>query len=102
MDIETIFDDAIDRIFTVQGRAATFTPATGSAISCNVILSTDWEPGPDGYSSKAGNTVQVIEAVLDDLGRAPVRGETFTVSGTTYTVQYTKDQDERCVSVAVK
>jgi len=81
---------------------ATFTPATGSAVSLRVELEKAVNPQPTGYDGMTWNQQTTIECLLADLPAEPNSGETFKISGTTYTVASVIDNDGYFVTCAVK
>ena len=92
--------DLVD-MFATMGEAATFTPATGAAVTCYVLLSiaVDMQPDLDTQSWMTGKT---IECLFADIGRTPERGETFVVDSVTYTVASIIENDGLTVKMAVK
>ena len=87
-----------------MGEAAVFTPATGAAIPCHVFLDFRQEFDPTGMDTQVTRNVPMIDALLSEIGREPVKGETFTVypdessrsagvGGTVYTVQAILEND---------
>ena len=92
--------DLVD-VSATMGEAATFTPATGAAVTCYVLLSiaVDMQPDLDTQSWMTGKT---IECLFADIGRTPERGETFVVDSVTYTVASIIENDGLTVKMAVK
>jgi len=97
-------DTADDEIFNRLGKAATYTPSSGSPVSCMVdyLISTDLQPS--GYDAVVWQTSKTIEAILDVIGKEPDAGETFTITltGEVLTVKKVIKNDGRFVTVAVK
>jgi len=82
---------------------ATYTPSTGPAVTGVKIMiekSALLEPG--GFISSVSAQGIIIEAALDNLGKEPDRGETFTVGSTVYTVLAVQDNDGHTARVHVK
>lgn len=102
MTFESILDRASADIFAQLGRAATFTPATGSAVSCTVVLDVGVRLQTDGYTGQASAQVTTVEGLVSEIGREPNRNETFLIGSTTYTVQSTLENDGRHYKVTVK
>lgn len=88
-------------MFEAMGELATFTPATGSPVSCYVLLNVAVQPQPDGMSAQAWSTVKTIEYLYADIGREANRGETFTVDSVAYTVQAINSNDGLTVEAVV-
>jgi len=88
-------------MFEAMGELATFTPATGAAVTCYVLLSiaVDLQPDLDTQSWATGKTIECLYA---DIGRTPERGETFLVESVTYTVASVIENDGLTVKMAVK
>lgn len=92
--------DLVD-MFATMGESATFTPTTGAAVTCYVLLmiAVDIQPDLDTQSWMTGKT---IECLFADIGRTPERGETFLVDSVTYTVASVIENDGLTVKMAVK
>jgi len=101
MGLRTQLKADLINMFATMGESATFTPTTGSAVSCYVLLSiaVDMQPDLDTQSWMTGKT---IECLFADIGRAPERGETFLVDSVTYTVASVIENDGLTVKMAVK
>ena len=99
---ETIFDSAAEDIFNALGQAATYTPAVGPAVSCQVVVEHEVEYGPSGFDASTWERGTTIEAILSDLPAEPDSGATFLVGTTTYTVKRVLENDGRFVKLAVK
>ena len=101
MGLRTQLKTDLVNMFATMGELAMFTPATGSAVSCYVLLSVavDMQPDIDTQSWMTGKT---IECLFADIGRAPERGETFLVDSVTYTVASVIENDGMTVKMAVK
>jgi len=80
---------------------ATFTPATGSAVSLRVELTKDVVPQPGAYDATTWTQQTIISCLLSDLPHEPNRGETFTISSATYTVAGVSENDQNFVEVLV-
>lgn len=95
------FDTAMARIFEKLGSTATFTPATGSDVS-GIYVNLELESAIQGMDAGVVRVQPTIEYIISDLGREAVEGESFTVSGTVYTVCERVAYDGRTATVAVK
>ena len=102
MGIEDILDFAGDAIFGAIGRAATYTPTGGSGVSLSVNVSRSTQYQVQGFESGAAGSEITVEALLDDIGQTPARGDTFLVGTTTYTVTHVLETDGRFAKCAVK
>jgi hypothetical protein len=81
-----------------------YTPVTGDAMSCDVIIDHDVLIQADGYDVTVPTLGTTITAQVADVGTV-IRGDTFTVeSGTVYTAQRIDrySEDGREVTVVVK
>jgi hypothetical protein len=56
---------------------------------------------PQAFEARSWQGTVFIEFVLDDIGREPNRGETFTVDSDVFTVQSVQSSDKRFCTVAV-
>jgi hypothetical protein len=101
MSEEAAFDTMADDLFDQLGVDATFTPATGDPVALKVVFKSMLAMQPTSYETRSWQGEDSIEFVLDDLGREPNRGETFTVESTVYTVQGVVANDGRFCTVAV-
>jgi hypothetical protein len=97
-DLSSVFFNTDD-----FAEAATYTPVSGDAVSCDVLVDHDVLIQADGYDATYATLGTTITAMVADVGTIS-RGDTFLVDGTTYTVQR-PDQfsdDGREVSAVVK
>jgi hypothetical protein len=99
-----IADDLKNVFFNADEFAdlATFTPTTGAAKVVSVIIDKSVDLQPAGFSSAVVAQSITIEAILAELGKEPDRDETFTVSGTVYTVLSVVENDGYTVKVQVR
>jgi len=103
MSRETDFDAAGTAIFADLGQTATFTAAGPTVYTCQVNVDTDVAPQPGGFTGQMYDLGTTIETLLDQVGGTePVRGETFLVGTTTYTVVSTVNNDGRFVKLQVR
>ena len=85
MTIEAIFQQAIEDSFNVLGADGVFSPLSGDDVPCRIIVER-------GSFMAPGGTVQVADPRItisykrSDIDRKVLRGETFTVGATAYTV----------------
>lgn len=91
----TAFDTAIKDIFDDEniGSDAVYTPSGGSAISCRVIIERNVLLQPDSMTTQVYEHGTTIEAILDDMGAEPNRGDTFVIGTETFTVQSIDSND---------
>lgn len=80
-----------------------FLPSGGPSCSCQIMISRGVSLQPGGFESAVSAQGITIEAALDDLGKEPDRGETFTVlsPATVYTVLSVIENDGHTVKVQV-
>jgi hypothetical protein len=81
--------------------AAVYTPVTGAAVSCNVILDHDVLIQADGYEAGVATLGTTITALVSDVGTVS-KGDTFLVDGTTYTVVRPESNDNIMIILVVK
>ena len=101
MSEEAAFDTMADDLFDQLGVDATFTPAAGDPVALKVFFKSELAFQPTSYETRSWQGEISIEFVLDDLGREPNRGETFTYDSVVYTVQGILLNDGRFCTVAV-
>ena len=101
MSEEAAFDTMADDLFDQIGVDATFTPAAGDPVALKVALKSVLTFQPTSYETRSWQGEVSIEFVIDDLGREPNRGETFTVDSVVYTVQGVVENNGRFCAVAV-
>jgi hypothetical protein len=111
MGIRAELQEALPDMFEVAGEDAVFTPAAGAPVDCKVFIDFDVALEPDNFEGQTQQTGTVIEALLNGdadlpdgiaISRAPVRGETFTLAGVTYSVARIMATDGFTVKMAVK
>jgi hypothetical protein len=88
-------------LFAAEGVSATYAPAGGSAKTCRVIIHYNYASEPAGASVSKHQQVKVIDALISETGKLPVRPETFTVGSATYTVQTAWLEEDGLVARAV-
>ena len=101
MSEEAAFDTMADDLFDQFGVDATFTPAAGDPVALKVFFKSALAMQPTSYETRSWQGEISIEFVLDDLGREPNRGETFTYNSTVYTVQGVVENNGRFCTVVV-
>ena len=103
MGHRAVFTAASPAVYAAMGETAIFTPATGAPIACHVFLDFREELDPTGMETQVSRNVPTIDALISEIGRAPVAGETFTFAGgIVYTVQAVIENDGiSCVAVAI-
>ena len=101
MSEEAAFDEMGDDLFDELGVDATFTPAAGDPIPLKAAVKTSLEMTPTAFEARTWQGTGFIEFVLDDIGREPNRGETFTIDGDVSTIQAVTANDGRFCTVAV-
>lgn len=96
-----VFATAVDVLFADSnfGQAATYTPPSGPAVACTVIVSksTQQQPGTEAYMQERFTTIAVRKSEVDQ----PKRGGTFLVGSTTYVVDKIQDDDGIVVTTVV-
>lgn len=80
---------------------ATFDPATGANVSCSVRLYKEDNVESDGLITRVIGELQIIEYQRSEIARDALKGETFIVGATTYTVRGVKDRDSVSIRVVV-
>ena len=80
---------------------AIFIPETGDTVPCKIRIYEDDEPYPDGYSAQVLESEIIIEYQKADINRDAVRGETFTIGETIYTVGTIRSRDSVSFRVVV-
>lgn len=105
MSLRTDLAAALPDLFDAADDAL-FTPASGPAVACKVFVEFDVLLQPGGMDAQIVGTGTTIEALPTDdagigIGRAPVRGETFTLDGVVYTVQTILEDDGLTVKAVV-
>jgi len=84
------------------GDRAVYTPVTGTAVTCTILIDYDVLLQPDNYDAQVTTTETTITAQCEDVG-IPQRGSTFQlVGGDTFTVANVIDNDETLITVIVK
>jgi len=101
MGIKDILQTAAENITSHAGESATYTPASGDPVTCIVILAHDALIQADGYDISTATLGTTIQAMVSDVGTVN-RGDTYTVDGTTYTVQRIEANDGVMVTAVVK
>lgn len=83
-----VFAAALADIFASEiGSDAVFSPASGSDVPCRVIVNRDILMQPESMTAQVYERGISIESLLSEIGRAPVRGERFTVTTETFGVE---------------
>jgi hypothetical protein len=82
---------------------AVYSPVTGADVTTEVIVDHDVLIQADGYDASVATLGTTVTAMVADVGTV-VRGDTFAVGSTTYTVQRIErySDDGREVTVVVK
>lgn len=81
---------------------AVFTPASGDPVECLIYIGADDEFQPGVTQAQAFIQTLYIDYQRDQIAREAVRGETFTVGTTVYTVQRVLKKNQVKIRVAVK
>lgn len=85
----SLFDQSVpaslETIYSIFGESAVFSPEWGDDVACTVIVDKDnaWQYGG---AIRAVDPLITINYRITDIDRKVVRGETFTVGSTVYTV----------------
>jgi len=101
MSIKDILQTAAENITSHAGEGATYTPASGDPVTCNVILAHDALIQADGYDISTATLGTTIQAMVSDVGTVN-RGDTFSVESVTYTVVRQSENDGVMVVAVVK
>lgn len=74
----------IDSVFAHDGKAATYTPLSGPAVACTVLLDSEDQQieGLAGRPMLRGNILEVRKAEI----AAPAKGGTFTIDAVVYKI----------------
>lgn len=80
---------------------AVFNPAAGASIPCHVDIRFNVLLQPAGVETQTWAQGTTIDALLSEIGRAPVRGETFTVNSIIYKVDSIPEKDGFVVKAVV-
>lgn len=70
-----------------DAKAALYTPLSGDPVSCTVLIYDEDSLEPDGLMARVSGTVKIVEYQKADIDHDAVKGDTFTVGATVYTVQ---------------
>lgn len=89
---DTIIVSDITQLLDIYGVNAVYQPSAGDAVSCTVFFDEELVPDPGGFEANTWSQRKTVEGLLSVLGKEPDNGETFKISGTTYTV--TRDEPE--------
>jgi len=101
-DGEVIFGNALRDIFNSPiGDDAVYTPSGGMSIACRVIITRDVLLQPASMDTQVFDHGTTIEAILEDIGAEPNRGDTFVIGTETFTVQSIEQNDGLTVKVIV-
>lgn len=96
---EQMFADLGSVFFKNDEFAVSATFTGGSAV--DVIVDHDTLIQTDGYEVGVATIGTTITALFSDVG-TPVRGNTFVIGSTTYTVQRIEENDKKVVKMVVK
>lgn len=98
-----VFAAALADIFDSEiGSDAVFKPASGPDVpDCRIIINRDILMQPESMTAQVYERGISIEALISEIGRAPVRGEQFAVGVETFTVQSLVRNDGLTVEVTV-
>ena len=111
MGLRAELQSALPDMFEAAGEDAIFTPAVGDPLDCKVFIDFNVALEPDSFEGTTLQTGTVIEALLNGdavlpdgiaISRVPVRSETFTLAGVTYSVARIISNDGFTVKMAVK
>ena len=97
----SVFQSAADAIFAKLGTSATYTPSAGDAVSCSVVVQSGTGLMPMDTQAQFFGAETHLFCLVDECGE-PDRGETFTVGGTTYTVDEVLDNNSYVVEMRVR
>jgi hypothetical protein len=83
-------------------KSASFVPAFGVEVPCTVRLYREDNIESSDMTARVTGELLLIEYQRAEISRDAVRGESFSIDGTAYTVQAIKDRDGVSVRVVVK
>lgn len=66
---------------------AVYTPAAGDPVSLKVFVSVNTVLQPSGFDAEVLATGTSVKALLEDLGREPVRGDSLEIRSGVYTIK---------------
>lgn len=98
----TVFETAAARILKRIGSSATFTPAAGDPVSGIYVDYVQESAVQSGLDAGMVKIEPTIEYLLSDIGRRAVKGETFTIGSTIYTVCEQVSNDGVTATVTVR
>lgn len=84
--LSDIYAHSLDRDFE-DAKEAVYTPLSGDPVSCTVLMYDEDSLEPDGLMARVNGTVKIIEYQKADIDHDAVKGDTFTIGATVYTVQ---------------
>jgi len=99
--IDNMIDSVAPAILDALGESAVYTPSGGAAVACTVDIVHNVMLQPSGIETQVWQRGTTIEALLDEIGVEPGRGDTFVVREQTYTVQAVMENDGVTVKVVV-
>jgi hypothetical protein len=94
-DLSTVFFNTDD-----FAESAIYTPVSGAAVACSVLIDHNIELQPSGLDSQVSVTATVIESMVSEVG-IPVVGATFTIGSTEYEIRELLENDGLITRVAV-
>jgi len=102
-----VFTDALRAAFEkLSGidpdlRDAVYHPSSGDPVALRIHVRREQQLQPDGFTAEVQALATTVEAILEDLGKEPERGETFETPGETFTVKGIVSNDGKAVKVVV-
>ena len=89
------------KLLNLFGVAATYTPATGAAITLRVFFRQEVRQQVEGYEATTEKLEKTIECIRDDLESLDHKGA-FTIGGTSYQIVDIMDDDTERITFVVK
>ena len=89
-------------LFAQVGTLATFTPATGFAVSLYVVFREGLQRYPDDFAATVNEQIKTIRYDFSDIGREANSGESFMIDGVSYACKFVVNNDGKTVTMAVR
>jgi hypothetical protein len=92
MGLYNEFKAGVDALYEVGGVDAVYTDKNGN--TSNVVVIVDYNISEYGDIASVNKAEAAVSVRLSDVADRPLRGETFTIDGTTYRVDNVTLSDE--------
>lgn len=102
-----IFKTAIRNIFEIMNgldddfKTAIYQPNGGNPVTLTIHVRQETKIEPAGQEGQVFSLGTTVEALLEDLGKEPDRGETFTTGDAVYTVRNVFENNGRTIKAIV-